>query len=260
MTSRGAIAAQTRVLAALIMREMATRFGRAWVGYFWTLGEPAAFIALLSLVFSQIAHQPPYGVAFPMFYATGYLGFALYHDMARITSRAVEANRPLLSYPAVSPLDLVLARFALQFLTALVTCLAILGAIAAVYGEPLALRLGALAQALSLGALLGLGVGLINTVLFALSKTYELIFVLASRPLFLVSAVFFSYEAMPPAVRDWLWWNPLVHVVGMVRRAVYPAYDGAHLAPGPVAALGLGLVLAGLVLNRGAGRRLAEAA
>ena len=41
--------APARVLFALVMREMTTRFGRSSAGYLWALIEPAAFIALLSL-------------------------------------------------------------------------------------------------------------------------------------------------------------------------------------------------------------------
>ena len=39
-----------RVLFALLVREMATRFGGTWAGYLWALIEPVAFIALLSFI------------------------------------------------------------------------------------------------------------------------------------------------------------------------------------------------------------------
>ena len=108
---------QARVLFALLMREMTTRFGRSAGGYLWALVEPVGFIALLSLAFSQIAHSPPIGRSFPLFYATGYIAFSFYNDIAALTGRAVQVNRPLLNYPAVTALDTVLARFVLQSLT-----------------------------------------------------------------------------------------------------------------------------------------------
>lgn len=253
------VAAQGRVIAALMMREMATRFGRSATGYFWALAEPAGFIALLSVVFSQLTHDPPYGRSFPLFYATGYLAYALYNDMARITSRAVQVNRPLLSFPAVTALDTVLARFLLQLLTWLAASAVILAGILIIFAEPVHLRLAPLMQLVALGGLLGLGVGLSNAVFFALSKTWELVFELVSRPLFLISAIFFSYDSMPLFVRELLWWNPLVHLVGLMRRGFYPVYDGAHVSPGYVLALGLGLTVAGLVLVTRLGGRVAEA-
>ena len=64
-----------RVLHALILREMVTRYGISRLGYVWAVLEPVGFITLLSLLFSQIAHAPPIGKSFPLFYATGYIAF-----------------------------------------------------------------------------------------------------------------------------------------------------------------------------------------
>lgn len=259
MMSRGTFAAQGRVIFALILREMSTRFGRAWAGYLWALAEPAGFIALLGILFSQIAHTPPHGESFALFYATGFLGFSIYHETSRVTSRAVEANRPLLTYPAVTPLDLVLARFLLQVLTSLVVSTVILTTIVSATGEEVRPDPIPLALALGLGSLLGLGIGMLNTVLFAWSRSFDLAFVLASRPLFLISGVFFSYHSMPEEVQGWLWWNPILHIVGLIREGLYPAYDGGHLNPAYVLTAALALILAGLTASRMAGRRLAEA-
>lgn len=251
--------AQFRVLFALIMREMTTRFGRSALGYFWAVAEPAGFIALLALAFSQLAHDPPYGRSFALFYATGYLAYALYNDMAQITSRSIMVNRPLLNFPSVSPLDTVLARFLLQLLTWMAAATVIVCGILLAFAEPVRLDLAPLFQLVGLGALLGLGVGLCNCVAFALSKSWELAFGLLSRPLFLISAIFFSFDSLPLFAREILWWNPLVHLVGLMRQGFYPTYHGAHVSPGYLLALGLGLTVLGLVLVTRFSGRLAEA-
>lgn len=258
MHRQNGLVAQLRVLFALIMREMTTRFGRSSMGYFWALAEPAGFIALMSLVFSQLAHHPPYGRSFPLFYATGYLAFALYHEMARVTSRSVEVNRPLLSFPPVGALDAVLARAVLQLLTWGAATAIIFASILTVFAEPVHLRIGPLMQMVGLGALLGVGVGLCNTVLFAFSKSWELVFELVSRPLFLISAVFFSYDSLPLFAREILWWNPLVHLVGLMRQGFYPVYDGSYISSGYVLALALAFMVVGVVLVTRFGARLLE--
>ncbi len=249
---------QARVLFALLMREMTTRFGRSAGGYLWALAEPVGFIALLSLAFSQIAHSPPIGRSFPLFYATGYIAFSFYNDIASLTGRAVFVNRPLLNYPAVTALDTVLARFVLQVLTGLAVAAVVFSGILAVFADQVRLEPVALITAFGLAGLLGLGVGLVNTTLFALSKSWELAYGVISRPLFLVSGVFFTFASLPAAAREVLWWNPLIHLVGLMRAGFYPIYDDNHVSTLYVMALGLGLVATGLVLMLACANRLAE--
>jgi len=60
---------------------------------------------------------------------------------------------------------------------------------------------------------------------------------------------------MPGFVRDVLWWNPLIHIVGLMRAGFYPVYDAAHVSPGYVLAVALALMVAGLAgLRLAAGR------
>jgi capsular polysaccharide transport system permease protein len=246
------------VLFALLMREMTTRFGRSAGGYLWALIEPVGFIALLSLAFSQIAHSPPVGRSFPLFYATGYIAFSFYNDIAALTGRSVHVNRPLLNYPAVAALDTVLARFLLQVLTGLAVASLVFAGILAIFADPVHLKAVPLMLSFALGALLGLGVGLVNCSLFALSKSWELAYGVISRPLFLVSAVFFTFESLPAAAREVLWWNPLIHLVGLMRKGLYPTYDDAHVSVLYPLSLGLGTTALGLALMLACANRLVE--
>jgi capsular polysaccharide transport system permease protein len=249
---------QARVLFALLMREMTTRFGRSAGGYLWALIEPAGFIALLSLAFSQIAHSPPIGRSFALFYATGYIAFSYYNDIASLTGRAVHVNRPLLNYPAVTALDTVLARFLLQVLTGLAVAVVVFAGILAVFADPVRLQPIPLITAVALAGMLGLGVGLVNCTLFALSKSWELAYGVISRPLFLVSGVFFTFASLPAFAREVLWWNPIIHLVGLMRAGFYPVYDDAHVSPLYVLSLSLGLIVAGLTLMTICANRFTE--
>jgi len=66
------LASQARVIHALIIREMRTRFGDSRLGYGWALIEPILHILLLSAVFSLLMRgRPPLGTHFFVFYYTG---------------------------------------------------------------------------------------------------------------------------------------------------------------------------------------------
>jgi len=198
------------------------------------------------------------GRSFALFYATGYVGFHWFHDISSVTARSVHVNRPLLAFPTVMPLDTILARFVLQSLTGLAVGVLIFAAILTVFADQVALSAGPLLTAFGLAALLGLAIGTFNAVAFALSKTWELTWGLISRPLFLVSCVFFSFWTLPGFVREVLWWNPIIHIVGLLRAGFYPVYDAAHVSPGYVLGVTLALWLAGLAgLRLAAGRVVA---
>ena len=250
---------QARVLGALMLREMITRYGRSPAGYLWALIEPVAFIGLLSLAFSQIAHSPPLGRSFALFYATGYVAFHWFHDISSVTARSVQVNRPLLAFPPIKPLDTIIARFLLQVLTGVAVAFIIFGGILLIFDDQVRPDPVWLAQGFALATLFGLGVGMANAWLFSISRTWELIWGVLSRPLFLISCVFFSFWSVPGFVREVLWFNPIIHMVGAIRAGFYPVYDTSHLSQGYVIALSLVLLVFGLLSIRLAPGRLVSA-
>src|SRR5690606_29731202 len=106
-----------RVLFALVVREMGTKFGRSAGGYAWAIAEPLGGILLLAVAFSLALRSPPLGSSFILFYSTGIIPFHLFNGLSKGVSGAVSSNRGLLTYPVVTPLDAVLAKALLSFLT-----------------------------------------------------------------------------------------------------------------------------------------------
>ena len=209
-----------------MVREMSTRYGRSWGGYFWAIAEPVGWIAMLSLAFSQFLRTPPLGTSFVLFYASGYLSFAFYMTMNAITSSAVSSNRPLMMFPMVTPLDAVLARGALQFLTMIVVTLVILMGIEQIIGERISISLWEFMLSCVAASILGFGGGTLNVVLFSFFPVYKNIWGIISRPLFIVSGIFYTVESMPTNVQSILLLNPLVHVTGEAHKAFFPIYNG----------------------------------
>lgn len=241
---------QARVFAALVMREMSTRYGRTMGGYLWAVLEPVGFIVILSLVFGQVARKPPLGDDFPMFYATGYMAFHFYKDISQVVSDSVQVNRPLLTFPRVTLIDAVMARFALQFITVFFVSTLVLGVLWFASGHDLTLDMVALFRAVAFASALGLGVGALNCVLFAYSPTWKLTFGIINRPLFLISGVFFLYEDIPFQVQQVLWWNPLIHITALMRSAFYPSYDALFVSYPYLAAASLTPLFFGILLLR----------
>lgn len=246
-----------RVLHALLLREMITRYGRSSLGYVWALLEPVGVIALLTALFMQIAHAPPYGQSFALFYASGYIAFHWVMDISSVSARSVHVNRPLLAFPNVSALDTLIARFILQGLTGLGVAAVIFSAIFIAFEDRIIFNPGPLMQAFVLALLLALGVGILNCWAFAVSKGWEIAWGILSRPLLLISCVFYSFDALPNAAREVLWYNPVIHITGLLRSGIYPTYNPAYISGEYTLGVSLCLICAGLLSMRAVRARLA---
>lgn len=221
-----------RAIGALVIREMITRYGRSWGGYIWAVLEPLGVILVLSLAFSQVVNTPAIGNSFVLFYATGYVPFHFFLETATNTGNSVAVNRSLLQLPLVTALDVVLSRFLLSLLTLVLVAVIIFSAMLLIIEDEVRLALGQLGLAMGAGAIFGLGVGSVNAVVFEFVPAWRNIWGIISRPLFLISGVFFTLEDLPEGIQRYLIWNPLIHVVGEARKGFYPNYDGEYVVIG----------------------------
>ncbi|MEL6679036.1 MAG: ABC transporter permease [Pseudomonadota bacterium] len=237
-----------RVLFALIMREMTTRYGRSFGGYAWAILEPVGFIVVLAVAFGLLIKTPALGTSFVLFYASGFIPYHYFMEISGSTGGAVQVNRPLMQYPSVTPIDAVIARFLLSLLTLFVVTCLIFGGIFAFVAAPQVIRAKYFLLSISLGALLGLGIGTMNTVLFAFVPVWRQIWSIITRPLFIISGIFYTYDSMPEVIRTILWYNPLIHVVGYARMGLYPYYGGDYLSWAFPGLIGLGFLVTGLYL------------
>jgi len=239
-----------RTVMALILREMSTTYGRSPGGYLWAILEPIGAIVVLSLGFSLIVNAPALGTSFIMFFATGFLPFSIYNSVSNAVARSLNFSRPLLKYPGVTFVDAILARFLLNGMTQWMVFYIVIFGIMILQDTGAILDFPPILISLVMVAAIGLGVGMINCVLFGLFPIWMQLWSIFSRPLFLASGVLFIYDDMPKTVQDILWYNPLMHVIGLMRTGFYANYDATYVSLSfgfGVAAVftALGLVLLG---------------
>jgi capsular polysaccharide transport system permease protein len=239
-----------RAISALMLREMSTRYGRSPGGYVWAILEPLGGIMVLGIGFSLLMRTPPLGSSFLIFYATGFLPFTLYMNLSNMIARAINFSKPLLAYPRITWMDAVLGRFFLNALTNILVGYLLLAGLIIATQTPMVLELYPILSAGGLGLLLGLGVGTLNCALFGLFPTWELIWSIATRPLFLASGVLFIYEDLPQTIQGILWWNPLFHITGLMRQGFYATYNAQYVSELYTLLVSLIVLLLGLLLMR----------
>lgn len=240
----------SRTVAALILREMSTRYGRSPGGYLWAILEPLGGIFVLAFAFSLMLRTPSLGNSFILFYATGFLPFILYQNVSNTVSRALNFSKPLMQYPAVTWVDAIIARFILNGLTGILVGYLVLTIIMLFADTQVLLDIVPIMKAIGLTLLFGLAVGVLNCALIGLIDSWDLIWSVATRPLFLASCVIFILEDLPPTIQDILWYNPLVHLSGLLREGVYPTYQPSYISELYVVCTSLAVLFLGFVLLR----------
>lgn len=237
-----------RAITALILREMSTTYGRSPGGYIWAILEPAAGITLLTAIFSIGFRSPPLGTSFALFYATGMLPFLMFNDISGKLGQTIQFSRALLAYPRVTFLDAILARLILSFMTLIMVHFIVVWAILKYDASSTLLDFGKIAQSYAMTVALAAGIGTLNSFLTLAYPLWQTVWAILTRPLFLVSCIFFIFEMVPRPYSDWLWFNPLAHTVGMMRAGYYPFYHSTYVSAAYVFGLAAVCFLLGLFL------------
>ena len=222
-----------RTIGALILREMQTTYGRTAGGYVWAILEPAGGITILTIVISIGLNikAPSLGSSFALFYATGLVPFTMMVSMMGRIGQSIAFSRPLLAYPSVTYMDAIIARFLLNVLTQLIVFLVVMTGVHVLLDVSTIRNYSAIAGAFGLAIFFAVGLGVLNCLLFALVPVWQKVWVILNKPMFLISTIIFTFEEIPAEYRDYLWFNPYVHVIGMMRRGFYATYDAAFVSP-----------------------------
>lgn len=241
---------QGRVLLALILREGRTRYGRRKLGYLWGLIEPIIHIVGFTLLFELKLRVIPLGHSVMVFLATG---FAMYHGFRHVMTRvqgAFNSNEALLTYPLVRIMDVFIARALLELATWMAVTIIILGTLILLgYGPwPSSIMTMLVAVALMFG--IGFGVGVSFGILTQFVPSIEGLTKLPYRVLYFTSAIFYLPDSMPPAIRDVLYWNPLLHGITLLRVGYYPGYESGILDVNYLMSWCIGSVLVAFVAER----------
>jgi capsular polysaccharide transport system permease protein len=237
-----------RTISALMLREMATSYGRSPGGYLWEIIEPTLALAIMTTLISAFIASPPLGDSFPLFFATGFLPFMLFNDTANRMATAINFSRPLLAYPSVTFLDAMLARLILHSLTNTLVSIIVFSVIIFGLGATVRIDMGTIALAYGLAVALGFGIGALNGYLMTAFPLWERAWQIATRPLFLISGVFMTFDTLPDYAQSVLIWNPLIHIVGLTRAGFFVNYPADYVSITYVLLLAMTTAVFGLML------------
>ena len=216
-------AVQARVVGALILRELKTRFGRSKIGYLWAVIQPAFVIAAIAVIVTVIGGDLRRGLPTASFLATGFIPFKLFMSVLSRARGAVEGNRGLLLHPRITTLDIIIARTLLEGATSLLVLVVLGGGIVALGLDRSPVSPLGLVADLGLAMLLGFGIGLAVGAMAIVLSSVERIVSVINNVLFFLSGVFYLPESLPPEIREPLLFNPILHITEFARISWYGA-------------------------------------
>ena len=220
---------QIQVITALVLRELKTRFGREQLGYVWAFFEPLMFVGVFAGIFYLAERPAPAGMPTLLFLVTGIVPFILFRDCMMRAMSAIGSNRPLLMFPQVTPLDLVVGRALLEAATKIVVfvMLAALGLyISDTVRVENALLVGFYLLCL---ALMGFGFGaFLGSFTLLFPSVEQFVGPMSVRPLFLCSGLFFTVGMLPEVARDYALINPLLHCSELLRNAFFVQFESNY--------------------------------
>lgn len=164
---------QTRVVGALMMRELITRFGRENIGFLWMMAEPVLFAVLVGIMWTFMKGPEEHGISVTAFVASGYIPLVMFRSTMGRAVRAFSANSSLLYHRQVTLFDLILVRFLVELIGSMMAYVAIATLLIFLGLFPVPADIGALLLGWALYGLFTFSVALILAPLSEVSDTLE---------------------------------------------------------------------------------------
>jgi len=241
---------QTRVIGALILREMRVRFGRTQFGYLWAIVEPLAYVGLFSLMFHFMDRHPPFGRSMTLFFATGILPFLFFRNVVNQLTSAFKANQALLAYPIVQPIDTIMSRVILEVATSFFVMLIVFATLTHIENVPAPSNIIKIFESIALLMLIGVGYGLMSAVITTRLESWANISRLVMTPLMFLSGIFTPIDSLPTKVRGFVSWNPIIHGVELFRDGYYVNFRNEQIDVAYLAVCGIMFLFLSLIMDR----------
>ena len=258
MATAPALDTQARVIIALALREVHTLYGGKSLGYLWAIFQTAFGVAVFWAV-RYFAHAAaPHGMTIIAYLVSCFVICNITTQNLGKCMAAIDGNRALLTFPQVTPLDIMLARCLVVTATQVVSMSIILGC-GVLFGYTLQIaNLGMLIYAIFLASLLGLGLGAtLGSLAFYIPALHQVIPMLM-RLLFFASGVFYSVSSFSHRVGDFLMLNPIMQLIEIVRISLSNSYVSPYADIWYVTQVTFTLLFLGMLLERYVRRKVTQ--
>ena len=211
---------------AMFMREAISRTMADRMGWFWMIFEPVAMVSIMISIRSFIrGGRLIVNAEFIPWMIMGLMGFYLVREGMMLGMGAINGNSALFAYRQVRPVDPVLVRNFLDgMLRTFIFLLFIVGGLMLGLDMSPDNAIRAMGAWLSLWSL-GLGLGLVTSVVATLVPEVGRIIRMLSIPLLILSGVILPLNQLPHWLLEYLMLNPIPHGLETLRLGFFENYQ-----------------------------------
>jgi ABC-type polysaccharide/polyol phosphate export permease len=248
---------QARVIWALLMREVLTRYGRHNIGFMWMFVEPMIFTLGVATLWTFTGLHRESSIPIVAFAVTGYSSVLLWRNMPNRCAGAVGPNAALMYHRNVKVMDIYLSRILLEAAGATMS-FTILSLLFIAIGwmphpEDILKVLAGWFMLAWFGMALAITIGAMSEMSEIVDKVWHPITYL----MFPLSGAVFMVDWLPTKAQEIILYLPMVHGVEILREGYFGSAVRAHYDIFYMAFVCLCLTLIGLSLAREVGRRAA---
>ncbi len=218
---------QGRVIHALTLRELTTRFGRSQLGFLWLMLEPLMLASAIGMVHWAVNHDSNGPVPIFLYYIIGYAPYFAFRAIINRAATAFHSNMTLMYHRQVRLTDVVVARNILEVSAVTGVLVLVIGGSAWLVDMPPA-DIPMLLSGLLLIFLFSNGLAMLAA---AGAARWEVIDRLV-HPLTYISlpfsGAFIMMDRLPPSWREMLLWNPQPNMHEMVREGMFGELIVSH--------------------------------
>jgi capsular polysaccharide transport system permease protein len=249
---------QRRIIHALLMREVITRFGRENLGVLWLVAEPMMFTLGVAGLWTLM--KADHGSSLPIvaFAITGYSSVLLWRNSVGRSIGGISSNSNLLYHRNVRVIDVLATRILLEMLGATASFMILTVVFLAIEWiepprNPLLIAFG-WAMLAWFGAALAILLGSAA----ALSEMVERFWHPTSYLLFPLSGAAFMIDWVPRGFGEAVLWLPMIHAVEIIREGFFGDVVRTHYNLGYMAVCNLFITFGGLIILNIAARQVGE--
>tara|TARA_R110000782_G_scaffold35974_1_gene85821 strand:- start:896 stop:1693 length:798 start_codon:yes stop_codon:yes gene_type:complete len=212
---------QMRVLHALMIRELTTRFGRENIGFLWVMVEPLLFAILVGIIWRVSKGPEEHGMSIIALVVTGYIPITLFRHGVSRSVAIFTANSSLLYHKSIKVLDFIIVRFMIEIIGGMMAYLFI-ALILIFFDEfPVPSNIGLLIAGWFLYSLFCFSICLVIAPLSEMSEVIEKFVPVTTYIMIPFSGLFYMVSWMTPGIREFLLLSPFVNGMEMMRKGIW---------------------------------------
>lgn len=247
---------QQRVIVALMIRELTTRFGRENIGFLWVMAEPLLFATLVGILYSYMIGNEEHGVGVIAFIASGYIPLTVMRNSFGRCVNIFVANGALLYHRQVRVLDFVIVRFMIEMVGGMMAYLFI-GTILIFFNIfPVPAHVDYLLGGWFLYMLFVFSVCLVIAPVSETSEVMEKLLPVTVYVAIPLSGTFNMVSWLTPKAREVVLWSPFVHGMEMMRYGLFGDAVRPYFNVAVPLAASAGVAIVGLAMCRRVRRTL----